>query len=211
MQIVNPEVDRSLAMGIPLKLDLGAGPAPRNGFFSLDHLALPGIDIVANLNHPLDLLPDNCCEHLVTFHTLEHVQELLPLMREVHRIVRPNGIFDVLVPHYSNHEFYSDPTHVRFFGIYSMHYFADPEDQPGDRPVPSFYTDARFLIESVSVGFADGGFIDGLIGPLLNRTMNKSFRRLAFWERRLAFAFRGVDIKWRLRAKKVEDRKTSVS
>jgi hypothetical protein len=57
---LNPAVTHDLEAGIALRLNLGSGPTPRPGFYSLDHAVIDGIDIVADLNNPLSLLPDNC-------------------------------------------------------------------------------------------------------------------------------------------------------
>ena len=58
---------------------------------------------------------------------------------------------EVIVPHFSNPRGYSDPTHVRFFGLYSFYYFCAAEDQPR-RKVPSFYCPARFRVQSLQFG-----------------------------------------------------------
>jgi hypothetical protein len=54
-----------------------------------------GVDIVADLNEPLDLLPENCAEHVFSSHALEHVDKLLPLLAEIHRITRHNPAAEV--------------------------------------------------------------------------------------------------------------------
>jgi len=58
MKILNPQVKADIDQGKPIKLDLGSGGHSRKGFYSVDHLELDGIDILANLNEPLDLLPE---------------------------------------------------------------------------------------------------------------------------------------------------------
>jgi Uncharacterized protein conserved in bacteria len=202
MQIINQDVSRCIEEGIGLKIDLGAGPVARPGFFSLDHLPLKGVDIVADLNKPFELLPDGCCTHLTAYHVLEHIVDLLPMMAEVHRILAPGGIFDVVVPHFANPFAYSDPTHVRFFGIYSMHYFADGDDQPGARRIPNFYAPTRFRIEDIRVRFEVGGMIDGILGRAMNRLVNRNFESMAQWERRAAWLIKPAEIHYRLRPKK---------
>jgi SAM-dependent methyltransferase len=160
------------------------------------------VDIVADLNQPFELLPDGCCTHLTAFHVLEHIVELLPLMAEIHRILRADGVFEVVVPHFATPFAYSDPTHVRFFGAYSMHYFADEADQPGIRRIPSFYTPTRFRIEDIRVRFEVGGKIDGVLGRLMNYLVNRNFQSMAQWERRMAWLIKPAEIQYRLRPKK---------
>src|SRR5947209_3062339 len=111
MKIVNLAVSKDLAAGVPLRLDLGCGPHPRPGHYGVDRVALPGVDVVADLNEPFADLPDDCAAEVYTRHTLEHVEKLLDLLAEIHRITRPGGRVEVIVPHFSNPYGYSDPTH----------------------------------------------------------------------------------------------------
>ena len=86
MKIVNPAVRSDFAAGVPLRLDLGCGPRPRPGFYGVDRADLPGVDIVADLNEPLTDLPNNSVAEVYTRHTLEHVEKLLDLLTEIHRV-----------------------------------------------------------------------------------------------------------------------------
>ena len=152
MKIVNPVVQEALAAGKLLRLDLGCGQRPRATYHGLDWIEMPGVDIVADLNEPLSLLPDNSVEAIYTHHLLEHVVNLLPLLKEIHRVVIPGGRVEVITPHFSNPYGYSDPTHVRFFGLYTFYYFSDVADQPR-RKVPAFYLPERFAVESIKLTF----------------------------------------------------------
>src|SRR5688572_30374219 len=149
VRLLNPQIRHDLDQGKPLRIDIGSGPRPRPGFYALDQLELEGIDIVADLNEPLDELPDNCAEHIFSSHTLEHVQKLLPLLAEIHRIAKPRALIEIIVPHFSNPYYYSDPTHVRFFGLYTMNYFVDVQKQPEVWRVDTFYSKIRFEMEQV--------------------------------------------------------------
>ena len=196
MKIVTPQVMADIHQKKPIKIDLGSGGHGREGFYSVDHLDLKGVDIIADLNKPLDLLPDNCVEHVYSRHALEHVQELLPLMREIHRITRPDGTIEIVVPHFSNVYGFSDPTHVRFFGLYTMYYFVSPEHQPTKRKVPAFYTDARFNIISIKIDFYRSGLIDKLFAKLITKIVNRSIRWQDFYERRLCHLFHAREIRY---------------
>lgn len=183
----------------PLKLDLGAGgPSGRQGFYSVDMLPLEGVDIAADLNQPLDELPDNSVGEICTRHALEHIANLLGLMAEIHRVTRPGGRIEITVPHFSNAYGFSDPTHVRFFGLYSMYYFVDPENQP-PRKVPAFYSPARFRVESILLDFYYDDFLDRLLTPLVRRLVNRSLRWQEFYERRLSSLFHAAEITYAMR------------
>jgi SAM-dependent methyltransferase len=200
MKLLNPQVADDLRRGRPLRIDLGSGPRPKQGFYALDQLELDGIDIVADLNRPLDLLPDNCAEYVFSSHTLEHVRDLLPLLAEIHRIARPGAIIEFVVPHFSNPYYYSDPTHVRFFGLYTMNYFVEPDKQPSAWRVPAFYSPIRFDMESVRLSFYRTNLLDRLFVPFLRYFANRSSGCQNFYERRLCWLFPAAEIRYRMRA-----------
>ena len=202
MKIVNPNVKKDLEEGRAIKLELGSGGIAQDGFYSVDHLELDGVDIVADLNKPLDLLPNESVEYIYSRHALEHIQELLPLMREIHRLSKPNGIIEIIVPHFSNVYGFSDPTHVRFFGLYSMYYFVDPINQPKIRKVPAFYTDMRFRIKSVNIEFYRSGIIDKVFSRLLSKVINKNIFFQDFYERRLSGFFHAWQIRYLMEPEK---------
>jgi SAM-dependent methyltransferase len=200
VRLLNPQIARDLEQGKALRIDIGSGPRPRPGFYALDQLELEGIDIVADLNQPLDLLPDNCAEHIFSSHTLEHVEKLLPLLAEIHRIARPGGLIEIIAPHFSNPYYYSDPTHVRFFGLYTMNYFVDTDKQPKVWQVPTFYSKTRFEMESVKLSFYRLNLIDRLFVPFLRYFVNRSPRTQNFYELRLSWLFPAAEIRYRMRA-----------
>lgn len=202
MKILNPQVSRDLDEGKPIRLDLGSGGPGRPGFYAVDHLELPGVDIIADLNQPFNLLPDNSVSHIYSRHALEHVDRLLPLMSELHRLTKAQGQIEIIVPHFSNVYGFSDPTHVRFFGLYSMYYFVAHENQPSIRKVPSFYTGARFRIDRLDIDFYRSGMIDKLIAPLLGRLINRSIHLQDFYERRLSGLFHAWQIRYVMRPEK---------
>jgi hypothetical protein len=201
MRIINPAVLHDLEAGRGLRLNLGCGNRRREGFYGVDQVELPHVDIVADLNEPLSLLPDDSVEEIYTRHTLEHVAALLPLMGELHRVVRPGGRIEIVVPHFSNPYGYSDPTHLRFFGLYSFYYFSDESDQPR-RKVPSFYIPQRFVVESVRVHPLKQSFLSRLFAPTVKRLINRSLPLLDWYERVLCRWVPADSIQFVLRPKK---------
>ena len=59
MKIINQSVVQDIKDGRPLRLNLDCGPITKKGLYNLDILEMPGVDVVADLNEPLDGLPDN--------------------------------------------------------------------------------------------------------------------------------------------------------
>src|SRR6516162_525602 len=201
VRIVNRAILADLNIGRPLRLNLGCGNKPRADFYGVDRLELPGVDIVANLNQPFTALPDNSVEAVYSRQTLEHVVNLLPLMKELHRVVRPGGQIEIIVPHFSNPYGFSDPTHVRFFGLYSFFYFCDPTDQPR-RKVPSFYLPQRFVVEAVRCRLLGQSLSEKLLRWLLQPWINRGPAWLDWYERRWCRVAPASDIRYVLRPKK---------
>ncbi len=201
MRIVNPQVLADLAAGRPLRLDLGAGLSKKADHYGVDHLELPGVDIVADLNEPLSGLPDDSVQSIHSRHTLEHVENFLPLMAELHRTCRPGAEIEIIVPHFSNPYFYSDPTHVRSFGLYTMSYLMDEARQPG-RKVPAFYTKTRFSLIGVRFDFYRTSLLDRIVVPFLRGLVNLSFTTQEMYERRWVWLWPAWQIRYRLRVEK---------
>jgi SAM-dependent methyltransferase len=201
VRVVNPKLADDLAAGRPVRLNLGVGRRPRDGFYGLDLIEMPGVDVVADLNEPLSGLPDNSVAAVYTHHTFEHVVNFLPLLKEIHRVVVPDGRVEVVVPHFSNPYGYSDPTHVRFFGLYTFYYFADEADQPR-RKVPAFYLPERFAVDAVSITLLPTLLLIKPLRRLMTRVVNSSVRMLDWYERSWCRRFPADSIRYHLRVKK---------
>jgi len=181
VKIVNPRVLEDINEKRLLRLNLGCGRKIKKGFYGLDIREMEGVDIVADLNEPLEELPNNSVVEIYSNHTFEHIKTFMGLMSESYRIMRQNGRIEIVVPHFSCPFGFSDPTYVRFFGLYSMFYFAHPDNQMR-RKVPTFYTNIRFKICSVQIKFAREG-LDKFWGPLMEFFVNVNERTKAFYER----------------------------
>jgi hypothetical protein len=120
-------------------------------------------------------------------------------MREIHRVARPGATVEITVPHFSNVYGFSDPTHVRFFGLHTMFYFVAPEHQPRRRKVPAFYTDASFRVESVRLEFYRNGLLDKVLAPVFSFLVNRSYGAQEFYERRLSGIFHAWQIRYVMR------------
>ncbi len=202
MEILNPKLAKDIEAGVPLRLELGSGGASKRGLYALDLRPLPGVDALADLTEPLDLIPDDSVEYVYSRHVLEHLRDLDLVMAELQRITRHDGIIEIIVPHFTNPYGYSDPTHVRFFGLYSMHYYVEPEKQDLKRRVPAFYSSTRFEIESIDLAFYRLTRLDRLLAPRIERFLNRSLARQDFYERRLSPFYHAWQITYRLRPDK---------
>jgi SAM-dependent methyltransferase len=82
---------------------------------NLDRTTREGVDAVGDLENGLPMFEDNHFDFVLASHVLEHVQNFLPLMREIHRILKPGGTLVAKVPEFPCRAAVADPTHVRFF------------------------------------------------------------------------------------------------
>lgn len=119
-------------------LDLGCGTNPK-GRLGIDRFpANPGVKLVMDLdmlfpsfeegeNDPDQLaqlipiqgrmpFPDESIESIITHHCLEHIGEgFIRLMDECHRVLKPGGIFRIIVPLFPSRTAVEDPDHKRWF------------------------------------------------------------------------------------------------
>jgi SAM-dependent methyltransferase len=135
-----------------LKLDLGCGATKVGAdYLGVDAIDGPAVDLVGDVIVILRSLPDGCADEIYSSHLFEHIDDLAELVAQVERVLSTGGRLRVVVPHFSNAYYYSDPTHRRPFGLYTFSYFAD--DPVLHRRVPKYGHVPRLRIESVSLHF----------------------------------------------------------
>jgi SAM-dependent methyltransferase len=109
-----------------MKLNLGCGRNPLDGFVNVDRAALPGVDVV----HDLEQFPlpfeDDLFDEIVGVDLIEHITDALGLMAELHRIAKPGAACTFGLPYGSSDDAWEDPTHVRPYFLGSWAYFAQP-------------------------------------------------------------------------------------
>lgn len=103
-------------------LDIGCGTHKTPGATGLDTRAFAGVDIVCDLEGALPL-GDNSYDVVFANQVLEHVTNLIGLVHEVHRVLKPGGSFLAHVPYFRSAWAHCDLTHVRSFTIQSMDIF----------------------------------------------------------------------------------------
>lgn len=84
-----------------IKINLGCGIDYKEGFINVDFHDHSKVDKVINLNTiPYDFAADSI-DFIYASHVLEHLNDPFTIMKELHRILKPNGILHIKVPHFS--------------------------------------------------------------------------------------------------------------
>jgi len=104
-------------------LDLGCGERKLPGAVGLDQVSLPGVDIVHNLEIFPYPLSDNSMDGIQMRHVMEHVSDVVALMREIHRISKSGARVKIFTPHFTSVNSYFDPTHRHHFGLATFDFF----------------------------------------------------------------------------------------
>jgi SAM-dependent methyltransferase len=104
------------------RLNLGCGRDIREGYLNLDSAPLAGVDVV----HDIEQLPlpfeDASFEEVLCNDVLEHT-DYIPVVADLHRILRPAGRLVVHAPHFTSRNVYLDPTHKAAFSIDTFRFF----------------------------------------------------------------------------------------
>lgn len=121
-------------------LDVGCGNDKLPGAVGIDRAA----DTLADVVHDLDRLPwpfpDGEFDRIRCQDVLEHLDDLVAVMEELHRVARPGAEIRIRVPHFSSVQAFTDITHRHFFSTESFHVFAPGSLYP-------HYSHVRFAVE----------------------------------------------------------------
>ncbi len=128
-------------------LDLGCGRAKTPGAIGVDVSRNSDADVL----HDVEQFPypfrDNSFDRVVCNGIIEHVDNVVRVMEELHRICRPGGFILITTPYFTSVDAYTDPTHRHYFSSRSFDYFT------GEFPEYTFYSTARFRKQKVDIRF----------------------------------------------------------
>jgi len=147
-------------------LDLGCGKSKREGTIGVDHTDRHDADVIHDLNvfpYPFE---ENSVDQIYMDNVLEHLDDPMVVMGELHRILKKDGKVKVIVPYFRSTWAFIDPTHKHFFTVNSFAYY-DPDHiicQQYD------YVDTRFKVEMIRFNETyDNGWLRTLIVKLANK------------------------------------------
>ena len=132
-------------MNGPVRLDLGCGNRKRRGWTGVDSNPAVKPDVL----HSLDVFPypfpESHADEIVMDNSLEHLNEQIKVLEELHRISKPDALITLHVPYFRAHWAFNDPTHVRFFSVETFYHFDPSHPYHGLYP----YSPAHFRVEAV--------------------------------------------------------------
>lgn len=173
-----------------INLNLGAGLKPKHGFVNIDRYVQADIDrfpayelVSSDCLSYLRKQPDNTISSIYTRHFLEHIdsEELSEMLHEFRRVCRSGARLIIIVPHWSNPYYFSDPTHRTFFGLYTAAYWC--KNKYFRRGIPAYASFEEFNLERVYLRYKTPIKILRLAGKLANFLLNSSanFQEFAEW------------------------------
>ena len=172
-------------------LDVGCGSRKLPGAVGIDVLRIPEVvDIVHNLSVFPWPLRENEFDVVLMSHSLEHMDDLLKTLSEVHRVSRSGAHIIIQVPYFRSTDAFTDPTHRHFFTSQSLNYFCEGENITTD--CGASYVPFRFR----KLGFWYGSGVS--YNPL--RQFLKAFmhRYPQFYDQYLSLLVPVASISWEL-------------
>lgn len=164
-----------------LVLDMGCGNQKEPGSIGLDVRRLDGVDIQTDAFRFFLPFRSGVFAKVRCIHFLEHANDLLSVMEEIHRVLVPKGILHIVAPHGGSLRFLGDPTHKIPITCSTFNYFLP------DYPY-NFYSTARFRIVKIDLLMQAGkGNID------LRKKVLKWFWEKRMWQMERLLTFLRVD------------------
>jgi len=189
-----------LARGEKLALELGCGPRKlRVDAVGVDLLDIDGVDLVGDVYEVLAALPSDSIAAVHTSHFLEHLPDLARMLEELGRVMVPGSKLSVVVPHFSNPFYFSDPTHRTPFGLYTFAYYCSADIFA--RTVPRYGFEAPFTITTARLGFKSypPRYLRHAFKRLFGALVNSSGYLREFYEENLCWLVPCYEIHFELR------------
>ena len=173
-------------------IDVGRGIGTKLAFI---HNNLPGIDIVADIEDGLDFIPDGSVDEIYSHSVLEHIENFEKLMSEIVRVLKKDRRVFAYILNFSSPYYYSDPTHKRFFGLYTFYYFVDSKHQL-KRKVPKQYFDTKKEIVSQKLIFNSSFLFRKIVKKIVGVIFNLNRFTQELCEEKFCYIFpcNGIEI-----------------
>jgi len=97
-----------------MKLNLGCGSKKLEGYINADIEPSVNPDMIIDLDKFPYPFKDSSIDEVYMEHSLEHVKYLKETLKEIYRILKPDGILKLMIPHFSRG--LTHPFHNYHFG-----------------------------------------------------------------------------------------------
>jgi len=129
-------------------LDVGCGSNKKEGAVGIDRVKLPGVDVVHNIDQFPWPFESGTFDGIIMSQVVEHVENVLKTMEEVHRVGRPGCVVKIYTPHFSSFNSWTDPTHRWHLAYRSFDLFCENRNY--------VYTPVQFKLLSRNFTFGKG-------------------------------------------------------
>jgi len=105
-----------------MKLNLGCGRKSLAGYINIDSDGGVQPDVVRDIERGLPF-SDNSVDEIFASHIFEHIKDLVFVMNECFRVLKPGGVMKIIAPYWTSLGAWQDPTHVRSVNENTFRYF----------------------------------------------------------------------------------------
>ena len=106
-------------------LDFGCGLRKRPGAVGIDVNPRSSADVIHDLNQFPYPFADSQFDEIFCDNVIEHLDNVVRVMEELHRIAKPSAEVIIIVPFFPHRQAHTDPTHRHYFGTHSFDYFVE--------------------------------------------------------------------------------------
>jgi len=153
-----------------LKINLGCGMRYLSDYVNCDVLTHIKADKYFDLNKPPYPFESNSADEIFMDNVLEHLNDVVQVMEELHRILQVGGLLRILVPYGKTDWALQDPTHKHYFTENSLNYFVEGFPY-------GFYSKGKFkMVEARLYGDSTN-----IMHKLRNLLPLKKYLRYFFW------------------------------
>lgn len=134
------------------KIDVGCGLNKCHPeALGIDMAPGPGVDMVGDALDILRGFDDDSVGSIYSSHFLEHHENPAAILKEMIRVLAPDGTLELRVPHFSDPWYHSDPTHRHPFGLYTFGYYF--RNSIFTRKLPSYCLIKYAYLEKIKLNF----------------------------------------------------------
>lgn len=177
-----------------MKINLGCSDKIMPGWINVDCRQLPGVDQVIDINAIPWPWKTNSISEILMSHVLEHLDDPIAAIREIHRVLKPGGRITVYVPHYKGSLAYHPGHKHRFSALW----FYALKDSPGTQSsddISGMFVESRSELHLRVHNFPKSCFAARVFNGIVEMVGNKSLGRQFVWES-LGGIFTPVEIMW---------------